>query len=136
VEADGVHIGQDDLPAEKARELIGEKMLFGLSTCSPQQVDAAVKSGIIDYIGVSPIYETSTKKDVCAPVGLELLDYVVQHYQIPFVALGGIKQSNVNEVVKHGATCVAMITEIVGAKDIGGKIKAIRETMSQTRENI
>lgn len=125
VEADGVHLGQDDLPVEKAREIAGDKMLIGLSTHAPEQAGQAIKLGV-DYIGVGPIYQTYTKKDVCAPVGLEYLDYVVNNHQIPFVAIGGIKQSNVAEVVKHGATCIGMVTEIVGAENIGAKIKAIR----------
>jgi len=105
-------------------------MVLGLSICSPQQADQAVKSGVVDYLGVGPIYDTSTKKDVCAPVGLEVLDYVVQHHQIPLVAIGGIKQSNVIDVIKHGATCVTMITEIVSAVNIGDKIRDIRKTLS------
>ncbi len=133
VEADGVHIGQDDLPAEKTRELIGGKMLLGLSIASPQQADEAVKSGVVDYLGVGPIYETTTKKDVGMPIGMECLDYVTQHYRIPVVAIGGIKQDNVAEVIKHGATCVAMITEIVSAEDIGGRISTIRKTIAETR---
>lgn len=135
VEADGVHIGQDDLPAEKVRELIGEKMLLGLSTSTPQQADQAVQSGVVDYLGVGPVYETSTKKEASLPVGLEYLDYVVQHCNLPVVAIGGIKESNVAEVVRHGVTCLAMISEIVGAGDIGSKIRAIRATMAKARAN-
>ncbi len=133
VEADGLHLGQEDLPIEKAREIVGDKMLIGLSTHSPQQANEAVKAGIADYIGVGPIYRTSTKKNVVAPVGLEYLDYVVAHHRIPFVAIGGIKQTNVTDVVGHGATCVAMVTEIVGAPDIGAKIQAIRSVIASSR---
>lgn len=134
VEADGLHVGQDDLPVEEARHIIGDKMLIGLSTHSLAQADGAVRAGIADYIGVGPIYQTFTKKNVVAPVGLEYVDYVVSHHRIPFVAIGGIKQNNVAEVVKHGATCVAMVTEIVGAKDIGARIQAIREAISAARK--
>ncbi len=126
VEADGVHVGQEDLPVEKTRELVGNKMLIGLSTHSPAQADLAVKQGIADYIGVGPLFKTFTKKDVVDPVGLEYLDYVVKHHKIPFVAIGGIKQGNVADVVRHGAACVALVTEIVGAQDIRAKIRAIR----------
>jgi len=132
VEADGVHVGQDDLPVEKVRGLVGDRMLIGLSTHSPAQADQAAKLDI-DYIGVGPLYQTFTKKDVHAPVGLQYLDYVVQHHQIPFVAIGGIKQSNVADVVKHGATCVALVTEIVGAKDIGAMIRAVRSEISKAK---
>jgi len=133
VEADGVHVGQDDLPGEKVRELVGDRMLIGVSTYSPAQADQAVKQGIADYIGVGPLYQTFTKKGVCGPVGLEYLDYVVKHHQIPFVAIGGIKQHNIADVVKHGATCVALVTEIVGAKDIGAMIRAVRSEISKAK---
>jgi thiamine-phosphate pyrophosphorylase len=133
VEADGVHVGQDDLPVVKVRELVGEKMLVGLSTATPQQADQAVESGAVDYLGAGPIYDTATKKDVGVPVGLEYLDYLVQHHRIPLVAIGGIKQSNVADVIRHGVTCVVMITDIVGADNIGQRIKAIRETISMAR---
>ncbi|MHB1455370.1 MAG: thiamine phosphate synthase, partial [Armatimonadota bacterium] len=91
VEADGVHIGQDDLPAEKVRQLVGDKMIIGLSTHSPTQAQTAMGiADIIDYIGVGPIFVTNTKKDVCEPVGLEYLDYVLNNVSLPFVAIGGI----------------------------------------------
>jgi len=136
VEADGIHVGQDDLPVDKVRELVGEKMLIGLSTFTPQQADQAVNSGVVDYLGVGPIYDTSTKKEACVSVGLEYLDYLVQHYRIPLVAIGGIKQSNVANVIRHGVTCVAMITDVVGADNIGQRIKAIRETISIAKASL
>jgi len=120
VKADGVHIGQDDLPIEKVRELVGEEMIIGISTHSPKQAEEAVKRGA-DYIGVGPIYKTYTKKDVCEPVGLDYLRYVVRNIPIPHVAIGGIKQHNMHEVIECGAKCIAMVTEIVGADDIGKK---------------
>ncbi len=133
VEADGVHIGQDDLPIEAVRKLVGDKMIIGLSTHSPEQAEDAVKRGA-DYIGVGPIYRTFTKKDVCDPVGYEYLEYVVKHIDLPFVAIGGIKKDNVAEIVKRGATYVAMVTEIVGADNIGEKINEIREKMKKIKE--
>ena len=132
VEADGVHLGQDDLPVAKARELVGDKMLIGLSTHSPGQVDAAAKLDI-DYIGVGPLYYTETKVGVCAPVGLEYLDYVVKNHHIPFVAIGGIKHGNVADVIMHGASCVALVTEIVGAADIGAMISDVRVEISKAK---
>ena len=128
VKADGVHIGQDDLPIEKVRELVGEDMIIGVSTHSPEQAEDAVRRGA-DYIGVGPIYRTYTKKDVCEPVGLEYLSYVVQNLSIPYVAIGGIKQHNMYEVIECGAKCIAMATEIVGADNIGEKIRDIKDNM-------
>lgn len=131
VRSDGVHVGQDDLPVQNVRELVGEQMLIGLSTHSPEQADEAVKAGIADYIGVGPLYQTFTKKDVQPPVGLAYLDYVVSHHRIPFVAIGGIKEHNVADVVRHGATCVCLVTDIVGATDIASKVRSIRDQVTK-----
>lgn len=132
VKADGVHIGQDDLPIERVRELVGNEMIIGLSTHSPEQAQDAIRRGA-DYIGVGPIYKTFTKKDVCQPVGLEYLEYAVKNVDIPFVAIGGIKEINMQEVICLGAKCVAMVTEIVGAQDIEGKIASVRAKWSEIR---
>ncbi len=130
VEADGVHIGQDDLPPEQVRKLIGENLILGLSTHSPEQAQAAVQCGVVDYIGVGPIFSTQTKKHVCAPVGLNYLDYVVQNISLPFVAIGGIKAHNIAEVKKHGFHTIALVSEIVGAVDIPLKVTEIRELLN------
>ncbi|OPY58905.1 MAG: Thiamine-phosphate synthase [Pelotomaculum sp. PtaU1.Bin035] len=130
VDADGVHLGQDDLPPLKVRELAGEEMLIGLSTHSPVQAEAAVKSGV-DYIGVGPIFATQTKKDVCEPVGLEYLEYAAKNIKLPFVAIGGIKEHNLAEVSRRGAACVALVTEIVGAEDIAAKVCALKAILSR-----
>jgi thiamine-phosphate pyrophosphorylase len=128
VDADGVHVGQDDLPVPVVRRLLGPGKIIGLSTCSPEQARAAIAVGA-DYIGVGPIFATRTKKDACAPVGLAYLEWVVQHLSLPFVVIGGIKRHNIMEVVRRGATCVAMITEIVGKPDIKAQIRALRRAM-------
>ncbi|VFQ45152.1 thiamine phosphate synthase [Desulfoluna butyratoxydans] len=130
VEADGLHVGQDDLPIPVVRKLAGESMIIGLSTHSPAQAAAAVAAGA-DYIGVGPIFTTQTKKDVCDAVGLTYLDHVVKNEKIPFVAIGGIKEHNIAEVKAHGAETIALVTEIVGAKDISKRVKAIRKAMER-----
>ena len=128
VDADGVHIGQEDLPVPEVRRLLGPGKIIGLSTHAPAEATAAVEAGA-DYIGVGPIYATKTKKDVCDPVGLEYLDWVVANTDIPFVAIGGIKEYNIAEVVRHGASCAAMITEIVGAENIAERVDSLRTAM-------
>lgn len=125
VGADGVHIGQDDLPLSKVRELVGPDLMIGVSTHSPAQALTAVSDGA-DYIGVGPLFATQTKIDVCTPVGLDYLDYVVQNLKIPFVAIGGIKEHNLAAVIKTGARTVALVTEIVGDPDIAGKIRRLQ----------
>ncbi|MDY0227424.1 MAG: thiamine phosphate synthase [Desulfomicrobium apsheronum] len=122
--ADGVHVGQEDLPIEAVHALVGENMAIGLSTHSPEQARAAVSLGA-DYIGVGPIFATRTKEDVCAPVGFEYLDFVVRNIDLPFVAIGGIKEHNLKAVADHGARCMALVTEITAAEDIPGKIAAL-----------
>ncbi|HEY8908773.1 MAG TPA: thiamine phosphate synthase [Desulfosporosinus sp.] len=128
VGADGVHIGQDDLPLSKVRELVGPDLMIGVSTHSPAQALAAVHGGA-DYIGVGPLFATNTKIDVCDPVGLEYLNYVVQNLNIPSVAIGGIKEHNLPEVIKTGARTVALVTEIVGSSDIKSKLKRLQSIM-------
>lgn len=129
-EADGVHIGQDDLPPAKVRTLVGTAMIIGLSTHSPAQAHAAAADGIVDYIGVGPIFPTSTKKDACASVGLEYLRYVVNNISLPLVAIGGIKEDNISQVKEHGAQTIALISEIVGAEDIPAKVRKLRATIA------
>lgn len=128
VDADGVHVGQEDLPVPEVRKLVGPGKIIGLSTHCPDEARAAIAAGA-DYIGVGPIHATTTKKDVCAPVGLEYLDWVVANTDIPFVAIGGIKEHNIAEVVRRGASCVAMVTEIVGAENIAERVASLRTAM-------
>lgn len=135
VAADGVHLGQDDYPIEAVRELVGEDMLIGVSTHSPAQAFDAVTRGA-DYLGVGPLFATTTKGLPVHPVGLTYLDWVVANVDLPFVALGGITASNVAEVARHGARVVAMIREIVGAKDIRAKVREIREIMGRSERPV
>lgn|GEM_PF-5458840 len=107
----------------------GRDILIGLSTHSPGQAREAVRVGA-DYIGVGPIFKTNMKADVCDPVGLEYPEYVTRHFHLPFVAIGGIKAHKVAEIVARGATCVAMVTEIVGSDNMEKKILEIRKVIN------
>ena len=130
VEADGVHLGQDDMPLDQARQLVGSGMIIGLSTHSPDQALWALESEA-DYIGVGPVFKTYTKEDVCDPVGFDYLEYVVDNIPMPFVAIGGIKEDNIHEIMIRGAKTVALVTEIVGADDIAEKVKRLRFIMEK-----
>jgi thiamine-phosphate pyrophosphorylase len=132
VEADGVHLGQDDYPIEAVRQLVGDEMIIGLSTHSPSQAEDAIRRGA-DYIGVGPLFRTATKKHVCEPVGLGYLDFAVSRVPIPFVAIGGVKVNNVSEVRRRGARCICLVTEIVGAADIR---RTISEILAILREGV
>lgn len=133
VEADGIHLGQDDLDPVRVRRLVGPEPIIGLSTHSPQQGRAALTQQV-DYIGVGPIFPTFTKKDVCPPVGLEYLDYAVENIPLPFVAIGGIKEHNLRQVLQRGAKLVALVTEITGAENIPQKIKTLRKIIQEERD--
>jgi thiamine-phosphate pyrophosphorylase len=131
VGADGVHVGQDDLPPEKVRELVGPGMVIGLSTHAPGQAAAADRlAGVIDYLGVGPVFATGTKKDAAAPVGFALLDYAAANVRLPYVAIGGIKESNIAAVRSRGAGMIAIVSDIVGADDIPAKVAALRAAMA------
>jgi thiamine-phosphate pyrophosphorylase len=134
VGADGVHLGQDDLPVAEARALLGPEKIIGLSTHAPEQFQAGLAAGA-DYLGVGPLFTTQTKTDVCPAVGLDYLDYARAHAAAPFVAIGGIKEHNLAEVVAHGAACVALVTEITEAQDIPAKIAALKKIMRRSPGN-
>lgn len=125
VDADGVHVGQDDLPVAAVRQRVGEKII-GLSTHNPDQARAAVAAGV-DYIGAGPIFTTQTKDDVCDAVGLDYLSHVVGSISLSAVAIGGIKQHNMDQVLAGGAKTVCLVTEIVGADDIVGMVRQLKE---------
>ncbi|WP_035250849.1 thiamine phosphate synthase [Desulfocurvus vexinensis] len=131
-EADGVHVGQDDLPVEAVRRLTGPGVAIGLSTHGPEQARAAVAAGA-DCIGVGPLFATQTKEDVCAPVGLDYLDFVVREIDLPFAAIGGVKAHNLPQVLAHGARTVCLVTEIVGAPDIGARIAELATILRAPR---
>jgi thiamine-phosphate pyrophosphorylase len=130
VDADGVHVGQDDLPVGEVKKLLGREKIVGLSTHSPKQAEDAVRAGA-DYIGVGPIFSTRTKDDVCDPVGFEYLDWVVENISLPFVAIGGIKLTNIDRIVQRGAQSVCLVTEIIGATDIVARIQEIHTALAQ-----
>lgn len=128
VNADGVHLGQQDLPVPEVRKILGEDKIIGLSTHSPDQARQAVRLPL-DYIGVGPLFSTNTKEDVCPAVGLEYLEFVKNEIDLPFVAIGGIKEHNIELVSKKGAECIALVTEIVGAEDIVEKVATLSTKM-------
>lgn len=131
VDADGVHIGQSDLPPGAVRKIIGENKILGLSTRSIEQAQAAAAEGIADYIGVGAIFGTATKQDASSPVGLDIIRFVAANLDLPFVVIGGIKISNIKEVKHAGASLFAIVTEIVSASDIGEAVRGLRHQLRQ-----
>jgi thiamine-phosphate pyrophosphorylase len=113
--ADGVHVGQEDVPVAHARELLGPERLVGLSTHTPEQIERS-NADSPDYIGVGPVYETPTKPGRPA-VGLALVGYAAQHARMPFFAIGGIDAGNVEAVRRAGARGVAVVRALTEAPD-------------------
>lgn len=116
VDADGVHLGQDDLPLQEARSIIGAKKLIGISTHSREQALAAEKAGA-DYIGYGPVFRSSTK-DAGALQGTGGVRSIRQTVSIPVVAIGGINAGNVRSVVEAGADSVALISAVLSAPNL------------------
>ncbi|MHB8170580.1 MAG: thiamine phosphate synthase [Thermincolia bacterium] len=113
-DADGVHLGQEDLPLEVARELLGRDKLIGISTHTLEQAVAAEEAGA-DYIGVGPIFPTESKKNLDPLVGTKLLARIKEGVNIPIVAIGGINEENAAQVVEVGADSIAVISAVMGA---------------------
>lgn len=119
VDADGAHLGQDDLPASVARQLLGPKRILGISAGNATEATAAIAAGA-DYLGIGPIFGTQSKADAGSPIGTKLLTDLATHYAIPLVAIGGIAAENAGAAMRAGATGVAVITAVVNAEDILG----------------
>lgn len=123
LKADGVHLGQDDLPPEQARKLLGPDAIIGFSTHSVEQAVAAAKLPI-DYIAIGPVFLTSTKEDPDAVVGLDGVRAVKNAIgDIPLVAIGGITAENVASVIDAGANSAAIVSDIIADADqIGQRV--------------
>jgi len=114
--ADGVHVGQDDEPLESVRATVGADLIIGISTHSPEQLEAGLAS-VADYLGVGPVYATPTKAGR-TPVGLELVRYAAEHAAAkPWFAIGGIDAGNAPGVVEAGASRIAVVRAIRDADD-------------------
>jgi thiamine-phosphate pyrophosphorylase len=133
--ADGVHVGQDDVPVAQARALVGPDRLVGLSTHSRAQIDAAGTTAAPDYIGVGPVYETPTKPGRAA-VGLDAVRYAAARAPAPFFAIGGIDDRTVGGVVAAGARRVAVVRALVGAPDPEAAARRLRQVLEGKREAV
>ncbi len=127
LDADGVHLGQDDIPIKFARPLMRGKII-GVSTHSVEQVREAVRSGA-DYIGVGPIFETATKEDREELVGIDLLSKIRDECPIPYVAIGGIGKDNIRYLTEVGCHRAAVISDIMQASDIEKECAALRRVL-------
>lgn len=113
LDADGVHVGQDDIPGLQARQLLGDDKFIGISASTMEEAEWAMSQGA-DYLGIGSIYATSTKQDAGAAIGTTLIQQVKSRWNIPLVGIGGINPSNAAEVVRSGADGIAVVSAITG----------------------
>lgn len=130
--ADGVHLGQDDVPVEEAREILGPEAIVGLSTHSEEQL-AAAASAAVDYVSVGPIWETPTKEGRPG-VGLGLVEHAASEAPHPFFAIGGIDLANVDRVVAAGAHRLGVVRAIRDAADPAAAATGLRGALAVAGE--
>jgi len=130
--ADGVHVGQDDMDVSDVRTLLGDNKIIGVSTHNIKQAKKAQEEGA-DYIGVGPIHATKTKDTT--PVGYAYLEDVTTQINIPFVAIGGIKELNIQEVINRGAKTICLVSEIVSSSNIIKKVNSLQAIIESSNSN-
>ncbi len=128
VGADGVHVGQDDMPATEARDVLGPEAIVGLSTHSPEQLSASAAMPV-DYVSAGPIWETPTKEGRPG-VGLDYVRHAAEHASRPFFAIGGIDAGNAGEVVAAGARRLCVVRAIRDAADPLAAAEALRAALA------
>jgi thiamine-phosphate pyrophosphorylase len=135
VGADGVHLGQDDLPYDAARKMLGPEKIIGVTVHNVEEALDAARLGA-DYLGVSPIFSTRTKADAGAPGGLALLREIRARVSLPLVAIGGITLANAREVVRAGADGLCAISAVVTSPEVKVEIARFQELFAETSPNV
>lgn len=133
--ADGVHLGQSDIPLETARRLMGDDAIIGISVDNVEQAVAAEEGGA-DYVGVGAVFRTSTKPDAMQGVGLGAVFEVRQAVDIPVVAIGGINRGNIQDVIRAGADSVAVVSAVVAQEDVKAAAHELRDLILKVRPHI
>lgn len=126
--ADGVHLGQDDLPLAVAKEQAPE-LIIGVSTHNLEEALEAQEQGA-DYVNIGPIFATQTKELSMKPLGPEAIKQIAPRLKIPFTVMGGINQNNIGQVLKAGARKIAVVTAVTKAGDIGLAVQELRKMIS------
>ncbi len=130
--ADGVHLGQDDLPVAAARVIAPSGFIIGVSAGSPDEARRAVEDGA-DYLAASPVFFTAQKRDVETCCGLEGIRRIRAAANLPLIAVGGIGMGNVCDVIGAGADGVAVISAVVGQHDITGAARALKKRIRECK---
>lgn len=132
-QADGVHIGQEDMPLGMARQILGEHKIIGVSTHSVKQAQQAEKEGA-DYIAIGPIFSTSSKPKAGPPKGTQIISQVKEMIKIPLVAIGGINLDNIDKTLGAGADGIAVINAVFQEADVGLATKMLSEKIRDTNQ--
>lgn len=133
-EADGVHLGDDDLPPQLARRIMGRNAVIGVSTSSVQLAQTAAREGA-SYLGVGAVFGTVSKADAGPAIGLQQLRKVSQSSSLPVAAIGGINQHNIHQVPQHGADMACVISAVSGAASSLGMTDRVRELVTIYQDN-
>jgi thiamine-phosphate pyrophosphorylase len=131
-QADGVHLGQSDMPCLAARRLLGQEKIIGVTVHSLVEALLAESIGA-DYLGVSPIFQTATKLDAGKPAGIRLIEEIRAQVDIPLIAIGGINHSNAGDVVRAGADGLCAISCVVAKENVRDEILKFQELFSALR---
>lgn len=126
IKADGVHVGQGDMPYETARKLLGKNKIIGVTVHNIEEAKIAEKRGA-DYLGASPIFSTTTKNDTGRPCSVGLIREIKKDCKIPIVAIGGISLDNAKEVIRAGADAVCAISAVVTKDDVKEEIEKFQK---------
>jgi len=132
IDADGVHVGQRDLPASRAREAIGADRVLGVTVGSAGEAAAAREAGA-DYLGSTAVFATRTKADAGAPIGIAALAALVRASALPVVAIGGIDEHNARAVLETGVAGIAVVSAIVAADDPRAAASRLSEAVLRAR---
>jgi len=131
-QAHGVHLGQEDLPVEAAKGLLGPGSVVGVSVDTASEADAAAEAGA-DYVSLGPAYPTTTKRDVPSPRSLDLYRQLAQRLDVPLVAIGGIDEENLAPLVDAGVAAVAVISALYRDGEVEARARALVEAVRRAR---
>lgn len=134
VDADGVHVGQEDMPIDIVRKLLGPDKIIGLTVHNTKQALEAEIQGA-DYVGLSPIFNTSTKRDAGDGIGPESIRAVKEAINVPVVAIGGINLNNCESVIMGGADSLVAISAVLCSDDVKKEIKKVRDIINTAKKN-
>ncbi len=134
VGAEGVHVGQDDMPAAMARRLLGPHKILGVTAATPAQALEAMADGA-DYIGCNAVFFTPTKVDTGLPSGIEGFRRLAHSVPLPVIAIGGVKAHNAAALIRAGAAGVAVVSAVMAADDPGDAARGLRAVVDEARES-